>query len=406
MALSFLLISSAHSQDGESLLKKRAKHVTQIVTKKTGDKEMSEPPAEQFHIVKYPGKLGEMAAYLSKPENSEKTYPAIIWLTGGFPTSSPQSYLWEETDAQNEQSARIYRYSGVITMYPHLRGGSKGMPGHQEAFYGEVEDVISAYNFLAKQKNVDPKRIYLGGHSTGGTLALLVAASTNVFAGVISLGPTHDDYGEESALYEWNKKERELRAPIQHLSSIKSPTWVVEGIEGNSDSIRQMKAKTKNPNLNFVVADVANHFQIIHPVNALFAKAIVASKDGRLKIENKTLKESYINRERKLREIRDLEILADLRGSDIDFSKPQLTVHTFYSSEAPAIENLKKIAKKSGFTAQAISEEKGDDGSTYYKLNLEKVLNLMQLDKVFEATSQMTQIANDNNLYYSSWGVN
>ena len=35
--------------------------------------------------------------------------------------------------------------------------------------------------FLAAQPYVDPARIYLGGHSTGGTLALLVAECSETF---------------------------------------------------------------------------------------------------------------------------------------------------------------------------------------------------------------------------------
>ena len=59
-------------------------------------------------------------------------------------------------------------------MFPGLRGTS-GNPGTQESFLGEVDDVLAAADFLRKVDYVDPSRIYLGGHSTGGTLALLVA---------------------------------------------------------------------------------------------------------------------------------------------------------------------------------------------------------------------------------------
>ena len=76
-------------------------------------------------------------------------------------------------------------------MFPSLRGGNDN-PGKKEGFLGEVNDVLAASEFLSRQEYVDPDRIYLGGHSTGGTLALLVAASTDKYRAVFSFGPNDD----------------------------------------------------------------------------------------------------------------------------------------------------------------------------------------------------------------------
>lgn len=53
-------------------------------------------------------------------------------------------------------------------MIPSFRGEDRN-PGSYEMFYGELEDLDAAYDWLAKQPWVDPDRIYLAGHSTGGT---------------------------------------------------------------------------------------------------------------------------------------------------------------------------------------------------------------------------------------------
>jgi dipeptidyl aminopeptidase/acylaminoacyl peptidase len=56
-------------------------------------------------------------------------------------------------------------------------------------------------------------RIYLGGHSTGGTLALLVAESSDRFRSVFAFGPTDDirGYGQENLPFPIsNRKEAEL----------------------------------------------------------------------------------------------------------------------------------------------------------------------------------------------------
>lgn len=79
-------------------------------------------------------------------------------------------------------------------MSPSLRGGNTN-PGVKEGFLGEVDDVLAAANYFEKQKYVDPKRIYLGGHSTGGTLVLLVSEGSPRFRAVFSFGPAGDVSG-------------------------------------------------------------------------------------------------------------------------------------------------------------------------------------------------------------------
>ena len=67
--------------------------------------------------------------------------------------------------------ARTARRESIM-MFPTLRGGNTN-PGAREYLLGEVDDVLAAAEHLARLPYVDPQRIYLGGHSTGGTLALL-----------------------------------------------------------------------------------------------------------------------------------------------------------------------------------------------------------------------------------------
>ena len=57
----------------------------------------------------------------------------------------------------------------------------------------------SMADYLAGQPYVDPERVYLGGHSTGGTLVMLVAASSDRSRAMFSFGPVEDvsGYGSE-----------------------------------------------------------------------------------------------------------------------------------------------------------------------------------------------------------------
>ena len=139
-----------------------------------GNEPVPVPPARLFRLVHYASPIGNLAAYVSQPPASGTKHPAMIWIFGGFGNGIGET-AWEAASPANDQSARAFREAGIVTMYPSLRGGNNN-PGYPEGFYGEVDDVLAAADYLARQPFVDPRRLYLGGHSTGGTLALLVAA--------------------------------------------------------------------------------------------------------------------------------------------------------------------------------------------------------------------------------------
>lgn len=159
-------------------------------------------------------------------------------------------------------------------MFPSLRGGNEN-PGEVESFFGEVDDVIAAAEFLAEQPYVDPERIYLGGHSTGGTLALLVAESTDRFRAVFAFGPVEDVnyYGDDYLAFDTSiRREGELRAPIRWLHCITTPVFLLEGEDdANGDSVLAMLRTSKNPLVNGFVIPKADHFSVLAPVNQLIA---------------------------------------------------------------------------------------------------------------------------------------
>ena len=387
-----------------SLLKKRDNHTTVIVDKKRDDELPPKPEGDIFDLIKFPSKMGELSAYLTKVKKTEKPSPAIIWLTGGFPVSSSGASLWGEASASNEQSARIYRLKGVAMMFPHLRGRA-GNPGHIENFYGEVDDVISAFEYLSKLEYIDPKRIYLGGHSSGGTLALLVAASTEKFAGVISLGPVDTDYGKDRAVYKWDKKERELRHPILHLDSIKSPTFVTEGEKGNFESLKNLKKANTNPIVRIFSVDQADHFNVIHPFNTLIADAILKSKDGSLNLSIPKLKACYVDYQTQHREASDLETLSKIRSRGIDITKPQ-SVTFYFFSEQELHKSIKTLIKSKGFVLTQSEEIKGKDNSVYYGHHLTKTMPLNNLEMLFTTSSQAEALAGQSDdFHYDSWNV-
>lgn len=235
------------------------------------------PPAGVFQLVKYDAPVGKLSAYLTPDPKDGRKRPAIVWITGGDCNSIDEG-CWTDGGPANDQSAGAYRKAGVVMMFPSLRGGNDN-PGRKEGFLGEVDDVIAAADFLAEQPHVDPARIYLGGHSTGGTVALLVAECTDKFRAVFSFGPVDEvaGYGPEYCPFDTSDAtEVRLRSPGRYLHGVKVPTLVIEGATGNADSLRAMAKNSTNPNLTFVEVPGADHFGVLAPANALLAKKVAA----------------------------------------------------------------------------------------------------------------------------------
>ncbi len=153
-------------------------------------------------------------------------------------------------------------------------------PGRREFYYGELDDVAAAAAYLRTLPYVDPARVYLGGHSTGGTVALLAAEYTDTFRAVFAFGPVDVPTGYPAEFAGFNKgdaREVEIRSPGKWLASIKSPTFVIEGArQGNADCVERMKAGSTNARVSFLVVSGADHFSVLAPLNRLLAQKIVA----------------------------------------------------------------------------------------------------------------------------------
>jgi len=265
-----------------SLVEARKGFQTHLRPQKGVRDPVDEPPPKVFQKVRYDSAVGPLAAYLTPDPKDGKKHPAIVWITGGDCNSIGD--VWRPAPANNDQTAAAYRQAGLVMMFPSLRGGNDN-PGIKEGFLGEVDDVLAAADFLAKQPYVDPARIYLGGHSTGGTLVLLVAECSDRFRVVFSFGPAEDvaGYGPRSGFLPFdlsNPQEVRLRSPGHWLDSIQSPVFVIEGTQkGNLDSLQAMERTNKNPKVKFLPVRAATHFSLLAPANRVIAQKILAD-DG------------------------------------------------------------------------------------------------------------------------------
>ncbi|HEY1683112.1 MAG TPA: alpha/beta fold hydrolase [Candidatus Tumulicola sp.] len=110
-------------------------------------------------------------------------FPAIVLVAGSGPEDrdeavGPNKVFLQLAYALSNAGFAVLRYDkrGV--------GKSSGVVGTRAAL---ISDVHAAFAFLRQRKQVDPKRVFLLGHSEGGELVPAVAASDPRVAGIILL---------------------------------------------------------------------------------------------------------------------------------------------------------------------------------------------------------------------------
>ena len=235
------------------------------------------PPEGLFDLVSYPSKVGDLAAYVSSDPGDGEKHPMIIWVVGGW-GNGIDDFPWTYPTWDNDQTGSAFWQAGVLTMYPSFRGGN-GNPGYYEALYGEVDDIISAYAYAASLPYVDPERIYLGGHSTGGTRALLASEYSDAFRAVFCFGAVDDIRCHNNSQFTFDttdEMEYTMRSPIHWLDNVKSPTFLIEGSEGNADSLRNMQETSTNGNIHCYLIEGVDHFAPLGPITPLLAQKILA----------------------------------------------------------------------------------------------------------------------------------
>ena len=105
-------------------------------------------------------------------------------------------------------------------------------------FYNEVDDVLAAAESLAQQPGVDGNRLYVAGHSAGGTLALLSAMTSTRFHAAASFSGSPDQVRwaqqEQPEMVPFDPEDRreyQMRSPLAYPRSFKCPVRMYYGNE-------------------------------------------------------------------------------------------------------------------------------------------------------------------------------
>ncbi len=286
--ISLILVGCEKNHTEETSFKEAHDSYETVLTEESQEGYATPTPPEGIglELVQYESEVGQLDAYVSVNPQDNKKHPIVIWVVGGW-GNSIDKFVWSYNEWGNDQSGQFISEAGILMMYPSFRGGNEN-PGNQETLYGEVNDIYSAYEYAKTLPYVDPERIYLIGHSTGATRVLLASEYDDKFRAVFAFGPVDDISKHNKTQFTFdlsNKTEAKLRSPKYWMQDVKTPTFVIEGEDGNSDSISGMRDHTDNENLHFYIIDNNDHFSYLAPVTKLVADKIIADTSNECNIE-------------------------------------------------------------------------------------------------------------------------
>jgi dipeptidyl aminopeptidase/acylaminoacyl peptidase len=180
------------------------------------------PPPDAREIDYQSGNL-KLKAWVNRTQPGDPLRPGVLFLHDGFAFGSDD---WDQ--------CRPFRDAGYVTLVPMLRG-ENGQPGSYSMFYDEVDDALAAGEALARLPGVDPNRLFVAGHSTGGTLTMLVALTSKRFKAAASLAGAPDMVafarGNSIPFDGTNQREYEMRSALAYYQSFKCPTRLYYGSE-------------------------------------------------------------------------------------------------------------------------------------------------------------------------------
>jgi dipeptidyl aminopeptidase/acylaminoacyl peptidase len=203
----------------------------------------SEDMAEPF-LVHYPSKDGkwQISALAYVPYNAEKNgkNAAIVYIHGG-PTSQTMNSFY--------RSIQYLVNQGYFVIAPNYRGSTGYGKEFEDANRfdmggGDLEDVISAAEWIKKTGFIDPKKVAVMGGSYGGYLTMMaVTKAPDLWAAGVPIVPFVNWFteieNEDPSLREYDmatmgdpvkdKARLQERSPINFVDQIKAPLLLLAG---------------------------------------------------------------------------------------------------------------------------------------------------------------------------------
>lgn len=197
------------------------------------------PPAfttEKISVVtdkyKLPGKL-------TLPLGESKV-PGLVLVHGSGPhdadeTIGPNRPFKDLAEGLATRGVAVLRYEKRAHKY-----GASMTPADATLNFEVIDDAVSAVALLREHARIDPARVFVLGHSLGGTCAPLIAARDPKIAGIISLSGTPRsllDLIEEQFEYIFNEDGDFTEKEKKTLADLRKDSRLIR--EGKLDEVKQ-----------------------------------------------------------------------------------------------------------------------------------------------------------------------
>jgi dipeptidyl aminopeptidase/acylaminoacyl peptidase len=173
------------------------------------------------------GELKLKAWLLVPPGSDTQKTPAVLRIPAGGSLFTP-AILGLGTVPEIEP----YFTAGYVTLVMSFRD-TLANGGKFSESKGGLEDVLAALEYLRKLPEVDPKNIYVAGHSSAASLALRVAQVSDVPRAVAAFSPVTDwtEFFKERMenLSEESRKYLEDASAVNHVGQTKCPVLLTHG---------------------------------------------------------------------------------------------------------------------------------------------------------------------------------
>jgi pimeloyl-ACP methyl ester carboxylesterase len=126
-----------------------------------------------------------LRAVITSPLNSTgRTLPGLLIVSAlGSPRLTGMRYY-----SAGREMAHTFAKSGFRVLRFELRGAgdSEGEDFRDTGFFAEVDDNLAALDYLMQRSDVDERRVFVLGHSTGGMVAAVIASRRDLAGLIVS----------------------------------------------------------------------------------------------------------------------------------------------------------------------------------------------------------------------------
>ena len=219
-------------------------HAADVNAKAAADKRHAEVAQGvlDFQKVTYRSSIGDLAipAYLFQPlkKRGTKGHAALVWVHGGLHGNWALT-MWPFVREAVER--------GYVVICPEYRGSTGyGESHYNEIDYGgyEIDDVMSATEYLKTLSHVDTDRLGIMGWSHGGYITLFsvfrdrtpfkaaaaIVPVTNLIHRLSFTGPTYQrSFATQKRIGGLPSEKREIyieRSPLYHVDKLRTPLLV------------------------------------------------------------------------------------------------------------------------------------------------------------------------------------